>query len=104
MYESRPKKITNKQTTIKSMGANIADVVQKKLTPFKNPKNNGGSPRGVSDPPMFATKNIKNTIMCTLFFLCSFALINGLIRSIAAPVVPIQLARAVPMKMIMVFS
>ena len=47
-----------KATTI---GINICVVVQKKSTPFKKPKNNGGSPSGVNDPPMFATKKIKNT-------------------------------------------
>ena len=86
------------------MGANIADVVQKKLTPFKKPKNSGGSPKGVNDPPMFATRKIKNTITCTLFSLLEFALISGLMSSIAAPVVPIQLAKAVPTKMIIVLS
>ena len=45
------------------MGANIADVVQKKLTPFKKPKNSGGSPKGVNDPPIFATRKIKKTII-----------------------------------------
>ena len=43
------------------MGKNIALVVQKKSTPFKKPKNKGGSPNGVSDPPIFATKKMKNT-------------------------------------------
>ena len=41
--------------------------------------------------------------MCTLFFRCWLARINGRINSIA-PVVPIQLARAVPMKIIIVFN
>ena len=89
-----------KEITIKSIGINIALVVQKKSTPFKKPKNKGGSPNGVSDPPMFATKKIKNTTTCTLCFLSLFALRRGLIKSIAAPVVPIQLAKTVPRKMI----
>ena len=38
-------------------------VVQKKSTPFKKPRKSGGSPRGVSEPPIFATRNIKKTIM-----------------------------------------
>ena len=84
------------------MGKNIAEVVQKKSTPFKNPRNSGGSPRGVNDPPIFATRKMKKTIICTLFFLCLFALIKGRIKSIAAPVVPIQLASDVPIKIIIV--
>ena len=86
------------------MGYNMADVVQKKSTPFKKPKKRGGSPRGVKDPPMLATKNIKNTMIWTFFFLNVFALIRGRIKSIAAPVVPIQLAKTVPMKIIPVFN
>ena len=49
------------EITINNIGKNIALVVQKKSTPFKKPKNKGGSPNGVSDPPMFATKKMKNT-------------------------------------------
>ena len=45
------------------MGKTIAEVVQKKQTPFKNPKNRGGSPRGVNDPPIFATRKMKKTII-----------------------------------------
>ena len=71
-------------------------MVQKKLTPFRNPRNSGGSPKGVNDPPILATRKIKKTIVCTLC--CRFALarIIGLINNIAAPVVPIQLAKNVP--------
>lgn len=90
--------------TTKSIGTSIAFVVQKKLTPFRNPKNNGGSPSGVNEPPIFATKKIKNTITCTLCFRHILARINGRISSIAAPVVPIQLARIVPIKIIPVFT
>jgi hypothetical protein len=45
------------------IGISIALVVQKKETPFKNPRNKGGSPNGVNEPPIFATRNIKNTIV-----------------------------------------
>ena len=51
-----------KLTTIKSIGKNIAVVVQKKSTPFKNPRNKGGSPSGVSEPPILATKKMKKTM------------------------------------------
>ena len=57
---SKAKKIANKQTAIKSMGRNIADVVQKKSTPLRKPKNKGGSPNGVNEPPILATRKIKN--------------------------------------------
>ena len=79
-------------------------VVQKKSTPFKKPKNNGGSPNGVKEPPIFATKNIKNTNICTFFFRHLFALINGRISNIDAPVVPIQEAIPVPMSKNITFN
>ena len=79
-------------------------VVQKKSTPFKKPKNNGGSPNGVKEPPIFATKNIKNTNICTFFFRHLFALINGRISNIDAPVVPIHEAIAVPINKNNVFN
>ena len=44
------------------MGINMADVVQKKSTPFRKPKKRGGSPKGVNEPPIFATRNIKKMI------------------------------------------
>ena len=94
----------NNEKTMNNIGTIIADVVQKKFTPFKNPKNRGGSPRGVKEPPMFATRKIKKTITWTLLFLSLFARISGLISSMAAPVVPIQLANAVPIKIIPVFT
>ena len=75
-----------------------------KSTPFKKPKNNGGSPIGVNEPPILETKNIKNTIKWTLFFLHIFARIKGLINSIEAPVVPIIEANDVPIKRRHVFS
>ena len=78
------------------MGTNNALVVQKKLMPCKNPKNNGGSPKGVNEPPILDTKNMKKIIRWVLFFLHEFARINGLINSIDAPVVPIIDANNVP--------
>ena len=83
-----------------NIGLNIAVVVQKKLTPFRKPRNNGGSPNGVNEPPILATRKIKKTIVCTLY--CRFALarMSGLINNMAAPVVPIQLAKNVPTNMI----
>ena len=82
------------------IGMYILNKVHVKSTPFKKPKNKGGSPTGVNEPPIFDTKNIKNTIKWTLFFLHELARINGLIRSIEAPVVPIIDARIVPINII----
>ena len=79
-------------------------VVQKKLTPFKKPKNKGGSPSGVSAPPILETRKIKNTNIWTLLFLSLFDLINGLINNIDAPVVPIHEAKIVPINNIEVFN
>ena len=95
--------MTNKERAMKRNGKNMAFVVQKKSTPLRNPRKRGGSPNGVSDPPIFATRKIKKTITCTLCFRSLFARIRGRINSIAAPVVPIQLAKTVPMKIIMTF-
>ena len=87
-----------------TIGTNNAFVVQKKLTPCKKPRNSGGSPKGVNEPPTFATKKIKNTMTCVLFSLQALALINGLISSIADPVVPIHEAKIVPIVSIAVFN
>ena len=90
--------MTNKERAMKRNGKNMAFVVQKKSTPLRNPRKRGGSPNGVSDPPIFATRKIKKTITCTLCLRSLFARINGRINSIAAPVVPIQDAKTVPIK------
>jgi hypothetical protein len=58
--------------------------------------NKGGSPSGVKSPPQFATIPIKNKIVWTLNSLSLFVWITGLIRSIAAPVVPINDASIAP--------
>ena len=39
----------------------MLEVVQKKSIPCKKPKNKGGSPRGVKEPPILATRKIKKT-------------------------------------------
>ena len=78
-------------------------VVQKKSTPRRKPRNKGGSPSGVSDPPMFDTRKIKNTTTCTLCFRSSLARSTGRIITMDAPVVPITLARMVPMPSRIVF-
>ena len=78
--------------------------LQKKSTPFINPIKSGGSPTGVRHPPIFDTRKIKNTIICTFLLRHLFALIIGLIISILAPVVPIQLDKSVPIRSIKIFT
>ena len=46
---------------------------------------------------MLATRKMKNTTMCALCLRHSLARRTGLMSSMAAPVVPIQLDRTVPM-------
>ena len=70
--------------------------LQKKSTPFINPIRSGGSPTGVRHPPIFDTRKMKKTMICTFLRLHLFALMIGRIMSILAPVVPIQLERSVP--------
>ena len=57
-------------------------VVQKKLIPFKKPKNKGGSPSGVSAPPILETRKIKNTNIWTLLFLSLFDLLILFLKNI----------------------
>jgi hypothetical protein len=78
-------------------------IVQKKPTPLRKPRNSGGSPNGVSEPPAFETMKMKNTITCTLCRRLSFARISGRISSIEAPVVPMTLASTAPIARIAVF-
>ena len=75
-------------------------MVQKKDTPRRNPRNRGGSPTGVRQPPIFDTMNMKNITIRAFFFPPGIARMRGLIMSMEAPVVPIQLARAVPIRSI----
>ncbi|MCY1235244.1 hypothetical protein D9M72_478520 [compost metagenome] len=71
-------------------------MVQKKSTPFRKPRNSGGSPSGVSEPPAFATRKMKNTTTCATCRRLSLARSSGRISSMAAPVVPMKLASTVP--------
>jgi len=56
----------------------------------------GGSPSGVSEPPIFATMKMKKMNVCIRYLRCSVALRSGRIISIAAPVVPMMFASAAP--------
>ena len=87
-----------------NIGKNNALVVQKKLMPCKKPKNRGGSPRGVNEPPILATRKMKKIMVWTLFLRFLFERRIGRISSIAAPVVPIHDAKTVPMNKISVFT
>ncbi|MEY3286521.1 MAG: hypothetical protein RL500_1251 [Pseudomonadota bacterium] len=75
-------------------------AVQKKSTPFRKPRNKGGSPSGVSEPPALLTMKMKKTTTCATCLRLSLARISGLINSIEAPVVPIRLASTAPTPMI----
>ena len=58
---------------------------------------------GVRAPPILATKNIKKTTVCTVCCRHLFARKIGRIRSMEAPVVPIQDASTVPINIKRVF-
>ena len=59
---------------------------------------------GVRAPPILATKNIKKTTVCAVCCRHLFARKIGRIKSIDAPVVPIQDASIVPIKIIRVLT
>ena len=86
-----------------NMGISKALVVQKKLIPCKKPRKSGGSPNGVNAPPIFATRKIKNTMVCTLNFLHLLARKIGLISNMDAPVVPIHDAKIIPIDIMATF-
>ena len=79
-------------------------TVQKKSTPFKKPKNSGGSPKGVSEPPALETMKMKKTTTCATCLRLSLARIKGRINNIDAPVVPMKLAKKAPMAKMAVFK
>ena len=85
-------------------GGNMCTTVQPKSTPFKKPRKSGGSPKGVKQPPILATRKMKKITTWTLCLRLSLALSSGRIISMAAPVVPIMEARTVPMASKMVLS
>ena len=78
--------------------------VQKNGTPCRKPRKSGGSPRGVSEPPMLLTKKIKNTTICTLDLRLALARNTGRINTMEAPVVPTHEAMTVPINSITVLT
>ena len=78
--------------------------VQLNSTPLRKPRNSGGSPSGVSEPPALETMKMKNTTTCTTCLRLSLARISGRISSMEAPVVPMKLASTAPMARMPVFS
>ena len=78
-------------------------TVQKKSTPLRKPRNSGGSPSGVSEPPALLTMKMKKTMTCATCLRLSLARISGRISSMDAPVVPMKLASTAPMPMMAVF-
>ena len=81
---------------LSSSSGQMCSSVQKNGMPRKYPRNSGGAPSGVRHPPMLATRKMKKTTMWALCARQMLARRTGRMSSIAAPVVPIQLARNVP--------
>ena len=76
--------------------------VQVNGTPRRKPMNSGGSPSGVSMPPLLATIRIVKTTVCTLILRSWLMFSSGRINSIAAPVVPMKDAITAPIAKTMV--
>jgi hypothetical protein len=70
--------------------------VQPKGTPRRYPRKRGGSPSGVRSPPALATTKMKNTTTWALRRRTELARRRGRIRTIEAPVVPMNDARIAP--------
>ncbi|MNV43354.1 hypothetical protein D3C71_1350650 [compost metagenome] len=96
--------MTSSAPTRKSVSWKMWLTVQKKSTPFKKPRNSGGSPSGVSEPPALDTMKMKNTTTCATCLRLSLARIRGRISSMDAPVVPMKLASTAPMARMVVLS
>jgi hypothetical protein len=60
--ESTMKNIKLNNKTPTTQGKKLLVNVQKKGMPLRKPKNNGGSPIGVKEPPILLTIKMKNTI------------------------------------------
>jgi hypothetical protein len=93
------KKIASNAPSRKSVSGKMCFAVQKKSTPFRKPRNSGGSPSGVSEPPALLTVKMKNTTTCATCLRLSLARMSGRISSIDAPVVPMTLASTEPAAM-----
>ncbi|KZR98473.1 Uncharacterized protein APZ42_006099, partial [Daphnia magna] len=102
--ESSTKKMVSKLPTRNRVSGKMVLMVQKKSTPFKKPKNKGGSPKGVKDPPALETMKMKNTTTCATCLRLSLARMSGRMSNIEAPVVPMKLASTAPMARMAVFS
>ena len=93
---SSRKNATSSVPTRNSVSGRMWPTVQKKVTPFRKPRNSGGSPSGVSEPPMLLTMKMKKITTWALWRRLSLARISGRISSIDAPVVPMKLASSAP--------
>ena len=94
-FLSTNKKIVVRNIMAITQGKKLCSSVQKNGTPFKKPRNNGGSPIGVKEPPTLLTMKMKKTIWYG-FTRSLFSLTNGRISNMEAPVVPITLAIIAP--------
>ena len=70
--------------------------VQAKGTPRRYPRKRGGSPSGVSMPPMFATRKMKKITVCLTRVRSRLVCSSGRISSMDAPVVPMNEAITAP--------
>ena len=71
-------------------------MVQLNSTPCRKPRKSGGSPSGVSRPPMLDTRKMKKTMTWAWWRRLSLARMSGRMSSMEAPVVPMKLAMDVP--------
>ena len=71
-------------------------AASRKVHALRKPRNSGGSPSGVSEPPALETMKMKNTTTWALWRRLSLARISGRISSMDAPVVPMKLASTAP--------
>ena len=74
----------------------MARGVQPKSTPRRKPRNSGGSPSGVSEPPMLPTRKMKKTKTCVRCFRSPLARDQRADRRHGGTVVPSRLAANVP--------
>ena len=95
---SSTKKAASTSAPTKAADGSMWVVVQKKSTPRRKPRNSGGSPSGVSEPPMLETRKMKKTMTWALWRRLSLARMIGRIMIIDAPVVPTTEAISAPIR------
>jgi len=89
------KKIPERIPVTSNQGRIWCSSVQKNGTPLRYPRKSGGSPIGVSAPPMLETRKMKKTMWIPVMRY-RFMRIQGRISTMEAPVVPMRLASTAP--------